>query len=55
MLTPENYVTGFSVVMAMYSLQMLFIPQKLNDDHFASKLTPTAEFFCRGGTCGYLA
>ena len=25
MLTPENYVTGFSVVMAMYSLQMLFM------------------------------
>ena len=55
MISPDMYLKVFMGSMLMYSVQMMFLPKKLNDDHFAAPLTPTAEFFVRGGSCGYLA
>ncbi|KAH8099111.1 hypothetical protein JL720_2091 [Aureococcus anophagefferens] len=55
MISPDMYLKVFMGSMLMYSVQMMFLPKKLNDDHFAAPLTPTAEFFLRGGSCGYLA
>merc|ERR1712072_1023562 len=55
LITATQYITAFSVIMGVYTLQMLLVPAKMITDHFNAEADQMTQFWIRGASCGFAA
>jgi len=53
LITAQQYIQAFVVVMAVYAAQMLLVPAKMVTDHFKAPATPMVQFWIRGASVAW--